>query len=117
MSQQTANQSDEAWQFSRRLRLPDLNDATAAQAVEQALTEMPGIRDFKLDIPRHELRVRYSATETGYQAIVDCLTGLGLAPQRSRWSRLKTAWYLFTEDNARQNAAAPPPACCNKPPK
>jgi hypothetical protein len=37
-----------------------------------------------------------------------------MPPLSNWWTRLKASWYQYTDTNARDNANAPPAACCNK---
>lgn len=108
---------DSAWQFRRRFRVLNLDRADDAEALRQALLEMPGILEVGVDPERGVLMLRYSAVETGYDAVVARLRDLGLPPRQTWWRPLHAAWCRYTEDNARVNARAPASPCCNKPPK
>jgi hypothetical protein len=68
-------------------------------------------------VERQRLDVRYNASQLNYQLIAETLEKTGFPVWDNWWSRLKDNWYRFSGDNARDNAKAPPPACCNKPPK
>jgi len=86
-------------------------------AVERAVGALSGVRKVATDVDKHRVIVRYDASQSAYQAIVEVLESTGFPPLDSWWSRVKGNWYQFSDTNARDNAKAPPPACCNKPPR
>lgn len=69
------------------------------------------------DVDRHQVIVRYDASQSSYQSIVEVLGKTGFSPLDSWWNRVKGNCYQFSDTNVRDNAKAPPPACCNRPPR
>ena len=105
------------WEVRRRINIPALVHAADALAVESAVSALSGVRKVATDVGKHQFVVRYDASQLGFQSIVEVLENTGFPPLDSWWSRLKGNWFQFTDTNARDNAKAPPPACCNKPPR
>jgi copper chaperone CopZ len=97
--------------------VPALDNAADVMAVERAVSSLSGVRKVALDLSKHQIEVLYDASQSAYQAIVEALEGSGYPPLNNWWGRVKGNWYQFTDANIRDNAKAPPPACCNKPPK
>lgn len=105
------------WEVRRRIKVPALVHAADVIAVERAVRKLSGVRRMASDVEKHQVVVRYDASQSSYQAIVEVLENTGFPPLDNWWSRFKGNLYQYTDTNARDNAHAPPPACCNKPPK
>ena len=105
------------WEARRRIKIPALAHAADAMVVEHAVSTLSGVRKVVTDVDKQQIVVRYDASQLAYQAIVEILKTAGFPPLDSWWSRVKGNWYQFSDTNARDNAKAPPPVCCNKPPK
>lgn len=106
-----------AWEVRRRIKVPALVHDADAMAVERVLGPLPGIRQVVADASRQQVVVLYDITGADFQTILTSLENVGFPPLDNWWSRRKMNWYQFTESNGRENAKAPPAACCNKPPK
>jgi copper chaperone CopZ len=105
------------WEVRRRIKVQALVQAAHAMAVERAVSALPGVRKVATDLDKQQVVVRYDASQTAYQVILEALEGSGYPPLKNWWGRVKGNWYQFTNANVRDNAKAQPPACCNKPPK
>lgn len=117
MSASGNDSSATAWLVRRRFRIPALGEATDIPALNRVIEALPGVREARAEVAKQRLVVHYAASETDYRQISAALTKLGYAVAQDRWSALKGAWYQFTDNNVRENAQAPAPACCNKPPR
>ncbi|MGD8587772.1 MAG: hypothetical protein PVG22_02970 [Chromatiales bacterium] len=106
-----------AWEVKRRIKIPALNHAADALAVEDALQSIAGIRKLVTTVDRHKLVVWYDITQVDFQGIVRALEEAGFPPLNNWWFRRRMSWYQFADSNGRDNAKTPPAACCNKPPK
>jgi copper chaperone CopZ len=106
-----------AWEACRSMHLHSLSHAADAMAVEKALSEATGVIQIRLDLEKKCLKVLYNATVTSFASISELLEETGFPPDDSRWSRIRAGWYAFLDENARTNARAHAPPCCNKPPK
>jgi hypothetical protein len=105
-----------SWEMRRKLLLPTLAHGKK-ESLKEILEEMVGVCDFSIDADNKSLVILYDASKTNYETVTASLSDSGFVPLDSWWSRIKGGWYKFTDDNVRDNAKAPPPACCNKPPK
>lgn len=117
MKTSSSIKSGGAWNVNRRINIPVLAHATDGVKIERILNEVPGVREVIVNVEKHLIVVRYDASKSDYQMIVERLENAGFPQSNSWWSRLRGSLYQFTDTNARDNAKAPPPACCNKPPK
>ena len=113
-TQQLEHPADEV---RRLIAIPALTGEVDAMMVEQAVNVLPGVANVAADITKHRLMVQYDAAQSDYQAIVQALDSAGFPPSHGWSSRIRGSVYQFLDTNARDNAKAPPPACCNKPPK
>lgn len=117
MSASGNDSSATAWLVRRRFKIPALGEATDMPALTRAIEALPGVHEVRAEVARQRLVVHYAASKTDYRALCAALTRLGYAVAQDRWSALRGAWYQFTDNNVRENAQAPAPACCNKPPR
>lgn len=117
MNTPVSSKSSGPWEVRRRIKLQSLGHAADALAVERALAELPGVVKVAADVEKHRVVVSYDASQQNFRNIVETMEKTGFPPLDNWWSRLKGSWYRFSDENARDNAKAPPPACCNKPPK
>jgi copper chaperone CopZ len=117
MKMQDPMKPADTWEVRRRIKIPALVHAADAVAVERATSALSGVRKVATDVDKHQVVVQYDASQSAYQAIEEVLKNTGFPPLDSWWSRVKSNWFQFSDTNARDNAKAPPPACCNKPPK
>lgn len=117
MSDSDNRRSTSAWEVTRRLKIPGMVEAADASKITWRIKEVPGVRSAEARVDKHRLVVRYAASETDYHVIVTVLEELGYPVAGDRWSALKGGWYQFTDTNTRENAQAPEPACCSKPPR
>ncbi|MEJ2453463.1 MAG: heavy-metal-associated domain-containing protein [Candidatus Thiodiazotropha sp.] len=105
------------WEVRRRIRLPSLSHQADALAVEGVISALPGVVTAVADVEKQRLDIRYDASRLNYLRIVEALEQTGFPALVSWWSRMKSNWYRFTDETARENANVPPSACCNKPPR
>ena len=117
MKRENSLKPEGPWEVRRKISLPSLRHAADGLAVERAIGEMPGVLGVAADAERRRLVVRYNASRQNYRNILETAEKTGFPALDTWWSRFKRNWYRFTDENARDNAKAPPPACCSKPPK
>jgi len=92
-------------------------EAEPASALIAALAALDGVVACELDRPRTGLRIRYEVTRTGLDAILQVLDRFGVASAPGLTQRMRLGLYRYREENARDNARTPAPACCNRPPE
>ncbi|WP_273439966.1 heavy-metal-associated domain-containing protein [Sedimenticola selenatireducens] len=105
------------WEVLRRVGVSITNHSDNSLAVDDVVSQVTGVKNIVLDNDARELWVLYDASQVDYQAIVQALTEAGFPPIDNWWTRFKGSIYQYSDTNARVNAKAPPPACCNKSPK
>ena len=106
-----------AYEFCRRIYVPELKSPSDAIKLKANIDSSVGVRAVVTDIDKQQIVVCYDVTKTGYEMVIRTLDECGFSISNNWWSRSKMGWFRFTESNARENAKAPPPTCCNKPPK
>jgi copper chaperone CopZ len=85
-------------------------------AAERALADVDGVLRVSADLDKSRVIVDYLVTRTDYQSLEGALEAAGVPPATSRWARFKSGWYQNLDLTGRDNASAPAPACCSKPP-
>ena len=65
----------------------------------------------------HVVELAYDPLAIDLQRLLEILGENGLQPHRGLLQRCRRAWYQYQDEAVRENAGAPPPACCNKPPR
>lgn len=63
------------------------------------------------------LRVVYDQQHYSFMDILDRLSETGVRIKKGPLFGLKEHWLDYLDRAARQNASAPPPSCCGKPPR
>jgi hypothetical protein len=117
MSAANSNKGEGAWEVQRSITAPALRDAADATGAVAAVNAIAGVRAVEVNVEKRRLIACYDARLTNYQEICATLGRAGYPAEGGRWSRLKESWFSFVDANLRENASAPPPACCNKPPR
>ncbi len=117
MPDRSALKPQKAWEACRTIHLPALSHTADTMAVEKAISEADGIIQLQINLGQKRLKVLYNTTITNFLTISELLEDIGFPPDDSRWNRFKASWYVYLDENARNNARAPAPPCCNKPPK
>ena len=103
------------WEVKRRFTLPAMAQEADAQAIDELLRKLPGVRGTSVDLERHRLRVLYDIRRTDCLAVLAALEENGFPVVDSRWERFKAKWYQYLDTNGQDNANAPAPACCSNP--
>ena len=105
------------WEMVRRIRLPGLGSAADAEQVRTALNGVPGIQEVAIDLHKRRLLVRYDVNQLDYGSLQRLLENAGFPAASGLLDRVRASLYQYADTNARDNAKAPPPPCCNKPPR
>ncbi|HHH13157.1 MAG TPA: cation transporter, partial [Thiolapillus brandeum] len=96
---------------------PSLVTASDAQEVRQALSGLPGLGELAPDLEKHRLQVLYDVRQLDYRTLLEALARAGHPVPMNPFARIVAALRQYADTNARDNAKAPPPPCCNKPPR
>ena len=81
------------------------------------ITDNPAIKKVDYDNTAENLLIEYDQLLLNYTGLLAILSGLGVSYKKGLIFNIHTSWYDYLDTTARENASAPPPACCNKPPK
>lgn len=113
--QQSQNRG--VWDVRRKIVIPALAGEDDPSPAIEAVEALDGVRSVSVEAEKKQLAVAYDASRIDYHSIAVSLSEAGFPPSDSWWSNLRAKMYQFTDTNARENANAPAPPCCNKPPK
>lgn len=116
MNDKEPSRESGAWRVRRRIPIPALRHVTDAETVERVLTDIEGVLRATADTGKRSVTVDYLLTGTDYRSLERALEDIGFPPARGRWARIRSGWYQNLDLTGRENAAASPSACCNKPP-
>jgi copper chaperone CopZ len=105
------------WDATRKIIIPDLKQPSDAEAVEQVLEKLPGIKRVEIRRIKKSVLIRHDVTHIDFRTIIQTLEEAGFPQLDTAWSRIKTAFYAFTDTNTRDSAAERPRPCCNRPPR
>jgi len=105
-----------AWCVKRRIRIPAMGHPADGVTAERALANIDGVLRVSADCAKRSVAVTYLLTKTDFQSLEHALEDVGFPPPTSRWARFRSRWYQNLDLTGRENAAASPSACCNKPP-
>lgn len=105
--------TDGAFTVTRTLRLdaPPL----AMNTVRDRLQAQDGVLEIQPVHNGKSLRVRYDASSIGVERIARVLDEAGAPLAHDRWSRLKQAWYRYTDSNIQATAKTSGGSCCSQP--
>lgn len=98
----------------RRLRLADVPPANLAELAQRLVAEQ-GVLGAA---PTHDgkgIQVTYDAAFTDYGVLEQCAAAAGSPPPANAFSRLRSAWFCYLDQNARDNAGHGGGACCSQP--
>jgi hypothetical protein len=116
MIQAAKTRTRSTWEVRRRIRVPGLRDEAGRVAAEEVLAGIDGVVQVTVKAQKPVVVVDYLLTKTDYPSLERALDAAGLAPAAGRWARFKSGWYQNLDLTGRDNASAPAPACCSRPP-
>ncbi len=81
------------------------------------LEQSPGIKAAAYDSEDNKISIEYDQLQLNYTDLLAMLSAQGISCKKGVSFKIRAGWYEYLDTTARENASAPPPACCNKPPK
>lgn len=87
------------------------------KTVSCVLEATSGIENVSYDTNENILFVEYDPIKVTYSKIENILNDQKINRTNGVRQRLLSIWYDYLDTTARDNALAPPAACCNKPPR
>ncbi len=85
------------------------------QKIWDCLAELEGMQAIDVDLEHARLKVAYDASKVNFGMIEKTLNKAGYPPRDSWWSRVKSSWYRYFDENAQTNAKSKGGACCSNP--
>jgi hypothetical protein len=85
--------------------------------VTGVLEATSGIENVLFNTSGNHLFVEYDPIKIVYSNIEEILNDQQVSRAHGFKQGLLSIWYDYLDTTARDNALAPPPACCNKPPR
>jgi len=107
--------SNDAFVVQRSLRVSSVHPQNDVKALHHSLATKKGVKTVDIDTNRTRLRITYDAAQIGFDVIEKILANAGYPPDVSWWSRIKSGWYRYLDENARINAKSKGGACCSNP--
>lgn len=102
--------------ITREIELQDALPAGRQAAMQEAIAQVPGIREAVLQADGRHTYVTYDLAWLGFAEVTDALANAGYPLSSSLWMRTKSAWYARQDRKARVVGALPESACCGQPP-
>ena len=99
---------------ARKILLPTQDNPATACSILQQLDAVKSVRELAKNTA---IEVEYDQCQTSYASLLALLNEQGVEVKGGWMSKLRAQWYDYIDTTARENAAAPPAACCNKPPR
>lgn len=101
----------------RHFDIPSLADSQQGDRISRLLENINGVYKVSVNTEKNRLSVWYNILNTGYTALLKLLEDSDISVKQGMLFHIKRNFIEYTEQNMRENAKAPPPLCCNKPPK
>ena len=92
------------------------SDATMNRLMS-LVEETPSIKEAAYDSEDHKISIEYDQLLINFTGLLSILSAQGMNYKKGFGFKTRASWYDYLDTTARENASAPPPACCNKPPK
>ena len=101
----------------RKFALPFTGSKELKSRNISLIADNPVISKVEFDSTEKSISIEYDQLLTNYTGLLTILSGLGVNYKKGFGFKLRASWYDYLDTTARENASAPPPVCCNKPPK
>lgn len=114
MTISNSKQLNEAFLVRRKLSIPDIKGKDSDRAIRESLSGINGVQAITVDAEHKIAWVIYDSSHIGFGEIEQLLNDCGHPISDSWWSRKKSEWYRYLDENARANAQHKP-VCCSNP--
>ena len=81
------------------------------------LDAISGVKSTAFNSQEHYLSIEYDLIKHSYSTLESMLVGLEVLDKKGIRQNLMSFWHEYLDTTQRDNALAPPAACCNKPPR
>ncbi len=101
----------------RKIKLTTPLNNQQCHLLAQLAKTTQGITNFEYSETQHYIHVQYNAYSINFSRILSLLSTHHFSLQKNILFMLQTSWFDYLDTTAKDNANAPTPVCCNKPPK
>lgn len=115
MNKTAAYKPNEAFVVHRKLSIPEIQGKDCARNIRESFFGVDGVQEITLDADHKTIQITYDASQIGFGDIEYLLSDCGYPVSDSRWSRYKSGWYRFLDENAQSNAQSKGGSCCSNP--
>lgn len=98
-------------------RVFDLLEQDSLASADVCMQAIDAVKTVSTQMNKCAIEIEYDQCRISYSQIHEHLRQQGFALKSGWLDRIKLHWFDYLDTIARENASAPPPACCNKPPK
>jgi len=106
---------DDAFVVHRLLRIRGAQDDNSMGIIGDRLGALEGMQKVEPGPGREKITITYNAAQLGFAEIEKNLVDIGYPSAVGWWSRFKSGWYRYLDENAQTNAKSKGGACCNNP--
>lgn len=99
----------------RHFKLEPADGTCLLDAIAE-VDELLGLDDISFDDRTHVLNIAYDASRLCLDGIEDILKKHGVEISHDWWTRFKTGYYRFVDENVKDNASHEPWSCHQSPP-
>jgi copper chaperone CopZ len=115
MNKSVVNKPNNAFVVHRKLLIPTIQEEGCARIIRESLSSLGGIQKLIVDIGHKKIHISYDAAQLGFAEIEKTLIHSGFPSSVSWWSKFKSSWYRYLDENAQTNAKSKAGACCSNP--
>lgn len=102
---------------TRNIPLSSRSENESYQDLLVWLERLPAIKKADYVAKKNRIIVEYDLLKLSYRQLLSILVEKGIGIKKSFTFSLLSSWLNYIEKTAKENSKAPPPSCCNKPPK
>lgn len=106
---------DDAFVVHRVLPIQGMRTQNDVEIIQGHLAKLKGVQAFDVNLKKSKVKITYNAAQTDFGIIEKTLNDSGYSPKNSRWSKFKSSWYRYLDENAQTNAKSKGGACCSNP--
>lgn len=115
MNKTVTKRFNEAFAAHRKLSIPTIQGIDCIGIIHETLDGIDGIQQVIIDVYHKQIWITYDAAQIGFGEIERLLSECRYPVSNSWWSRYKSAWYRYLDENARENAQSKAGPCCSNP--
>ena len=115
MNNTDVSKPNDAFVVHRKISIPAIKGKDCILIIRELFSGINGIQKFRINVDKKNIHMTYDASQIGFGDIERLLREYGYPVSGSWWSRHKSGWYRYLDENARANAQSKGGACCSNP--